>query len=282
MIRMRMLHNGTVTRFRLVWALIALCAVAHAQRFVILGDRTGSAQPGVYEQVWREVVAEKPEFVLTVGDLIEGLEDAKAAGQWEEVGRLHKPYTSIPLYLTPGNHDIWSDLSEQLFRKQSGRAPHYSFDRGAAHFTVLDNSRSDELTDAETAFLEADLKANAARPVKFIVSHRPSWIVSAALRNPEFPLHRLARQYGVKQVIAGHIHQMLRLELEGVEYFSLPSAGGHLRVSGQYGDGWFFGYTVVEVKDGAAVFTMHELKAPHGEGRVTAAREWGMLGLAKR
>jgi hypothetical protein len=262
--------------------LIALCAAAHAQRFVILGDRTGSAQPGVYEQAWREIAAEKPEFVLTVGDLIEGLEDAKTAAQWEEVGRLHKPYAAIPLYLTPGNHDIWSDLSEQLFRKHSGRPPHYGFDRGAAHFTVLDNSRSDELTEAETAFLEADLKANAARPVKFIVSHRPSWIMSVALRNPEFPLHKLARQYGVKQVIAGHIHQMLRLELEGVEYLSLPSAGGHLRASGQYRDGWFFGYTVVEVKDGAAVFTMHELKAPHGEGRVTAAREWGMLGLVKR
>src|SRR3954464_73786 len=119
-----MAHNGRVTR--LLW-LVLYCAAAYGQRFVILGDRTGSVQPGVYEQVWREVAAEKPEFVLTVGDLIEGLGDAKAAAQWNEVAALHKPYAAVPLYLTPGNHDIWSELSEQLFRKHSGRAPHYSF-----------------------------------------------------------------------------------------------------------------------------------------------------------
>jgi 3',5'-cyclic-AMP phosphodiesterase len=273
-------HNGTVTRLRGAWLFFALSVIAPGQRFVILGDRTGSAQKGVYEQVWKEVAAEKPEFVLNAGDLIEGLVDKDAEAQWDEVERLHAPYKAVPLFLTPGNHDIWSAVSEQLFRKRTGRAPHYSFDRGAAHFTVLDNSRSDEFTDAQMAFLEADLKAHAARPVKFIVSHRPSWILPAALKNTAFPLHRLAKQYGVRYVIAGHIHQLLRLEMEGIEYVSMQSAGGHLRASGQYKDGWFFGYTVVALKDGAAAFTVHELKAPHGQGRVTSLRDWGMLGLA--
>jgi Icc protein len=271
-------HNSGVTRLGCV-AWVALCAAAHGQRFVILGDRTGSAQPGVYEQVWREAAAEKPEFVVTVGDLIEGLVDRTAAAEWDAVQRLHREYASIPLYLTPGNHDIWSELSERLFRQRTGRAPSFSFDRGAAHFTVLDNSRSDELSEAQLAFLEADLKAHASRPVKFIVSHRPSWILNAALRNPSFPLHKLARQYGVKHILAGHIHQLLRLELEGIDYVSVHSAGGHLRASGQYKDGWFFGYTVVEVKDGTATFTIHELKAPHGQGRVTGLRDWGMTGI---
>lgn len=275
-----MLHNGTVTGARraccfwIVWA-----AVAHGQRFVILGDRTGSVQPGVYEQVWRETAAEKPEFVLTVGDMIEGLVDAKAAGEWAEVRQLLKPYAAIPLRLTPGNHDIWSALSETLFRKNAGRAPHYSFDQGAAHFTVLDNSRSEELSEAELSFLESDLKAHASRPVKFIVSHRPSWILNVALRNSSFALHRIAKQYGVKYVIAGHIHQMLHFELDGVEYVSMPSAGGHLRASGEYQAGWFFGYTTVLIEDTAAKFTIHELQAPKGQGRVTALADWGMLGL---
>ena len=259
---------------------VALCAAAYGQRFVILGDRTGSVQPGVYEQVWREAAAQKPDFVLTVGDIIEGLVDKNAEGEWDAVERLHKPYAAIPLYLTPGNHDIWSELSEQIFRKRTGRAPHYSFDRGEAHFTVLDNSRGDEFTAAELAFLEADLKANASRPVKFIVMHRPGWIVNVALKNTWFPLHRLARQYGVKYILAGHIHQLLRFELEGIEYVSFPSAGGHLRASGQYKDGWFFGYTTAEIKGGAALFTIHELKAPTGEGRETKLGDWGMLGLS--
>ena len=76
-----------------------------------------------------------------------------------------------------------------------------------------------------------------------------------ALRNPDFALHQLAKQYGVHYVIAGHIHQMLRLTLDGVEYVSMPSAGGHLRASGEYRDGWFFGYTVVQTAERRSRFT---------------------------
>jgi hypothetical protein len=283
-----MLHNGTVTAIGRVWCFRAVCALllgaaaADAQHFTILGDRTGGAQPGVYEQVWRAAAGGKPEFVVAVGDSIEGLADAKAASEWEEFERIRKPYTQIPFFLAPGNHDIWSDLSERLFERYSGHPRQYSFDRGEAHFTVLDNSRSDALSEAELVFLESDLKAHAARPVKFIISHRPSWIVNAALRNTEFPLHRLARQYGVGYVIAGHVHQMIHLELQGVEYISMPSAGGHLRASGEYREGWFFGYTEVQVAAGKARFEIHELPAPHGQGRVTALADWGMLGLVKK
>lgn len=277
---MRMLHNGTVTRVRRACYFLLLCALhATAQRFVILGDRTGSPQPGVYEQVWRETAAARPEFVVSVGDTIEGLVDSAANAQWQQWRRLVKPYARIPLYLTPGNHDIWSKASAQLFEKYAGRARHYSFDRGAAHFTVLDNSGSDALSDGEIAFLESDLKAHAAAPLKFIVSHRPSWLMNVALRNPDFGLHRLARQYGVRYVIAGHVHEMLNFELDGVTYISMPSAGGHLRLSGAYRDGWFFAYTTVQASGGAAKFEIHELKAPHGGGRVTALEDWGMLGL---
>jgi hypothetical protein len=60
---------------------------------------------------------------------------------------------------------------------------------------------------------------------------------------------------------------------------SMPSAGGHLRASGEYRAGWFFAYTVVQVEGQGAKFTIHELKAPKGEGRVTALADWGMLGL---
>src|SRR4051812_57659 len=128
--RMRMLHNGTVTGLRRACSFLILCAAAYGQRFTILGDRTGSVQPGVFEQVWRETAAERPEFVLTVGDSIEGLVDAKAAGQWAEVQKLLRPYRRIPLYLTPGNHDIWSELSAKLFQQNARHPPHYSFDAG--------------------------------------------------------------------------------------------------------------------------------------------------------
>ena len=250
-------------------------------RFVILGDRTGDVRPGVFEQVWREAASEDPAFVVTVGDTIEGLHDANAAAEWREVKQTLQAYMHFPLYLTPGNHDIWSAASERLFRQYAAHPPHYSFDRGPAHFTILDNSRSDQLSDAEMAFLEEDLKAHAAQPVKFIFSHRPSWLISVALNNPNFPLHQLARKYGVQYVIAGHVHQMLRFDLQGVTYLSMPSSGGKLRASEKYEDGWFFGRALVTVRGIDIDFQIEELKPPYGRGRVTKPADWGVLGLAE-
>ncbi len=251
-------------------------------RFAILGDRTGEAQPGVYEQVWKEVAAENPAFVLSVGDTIQGMSNASAEAEWREVDRILKPFRRYPLYLVPGNHDIWSAESERLFQQYAKHAVRYSFDYGQAHFTVLDNSRSDELAAQELAFLETDLKAHAAQPLKIVVSHRPSWLADVALRNPNFALHQLARRYGVQYVIAGHVHQMLHLELEGVTYVSMASSGGHLRLSRAYADGWFFGHALVEVHGDSRDFRIEELGPPYGEGRMTRLSDWGMAGLVKR
>jgi Icc protein len=263
-----------------VW--LATAADPGSVRSVILGDRTGEAAPGVYEQVWHEAAAENPAFVVTVGDTIQGLDDARAPAEWRQMEQILKPYRRFPIYLAAGNHDIWSAASEQLFREHAGHPPHYSFDSGPVHCTVLDNARSDEMPAGEMAFLEADLKAHAAQPVKFIVSHRPSWLINVALQNPDFPLQKLVRQYGVQYVVAGHIHQMLHFTLQGVTYISMPSAGGHLRNSGKYEDGWFFGHVLVERQGTHIRFQIEELKPPHGQGRVSTVDDWGMTGLVAK
>jgi predicted phosphodiesterase len=249
-------------------------------RFAILGDRTGEAVAGVWEQVWREVAGEKPAFAIETGDMIEGRREDAAAGEWREVESVLKPFSALRLYAVPGNHDIWSDASEALYERHTGRPPHYSFDCGEAHFTVLDNSRSDELPAAELSFLESDLKAHAAQPLKLVFMHRPYWLLDVAARNPNFALHKIARKYGVRYVIAGHLHQLLHLELDGVTYVSMLSSGGHLRASGEYKDGWFFGHALVEVNGAKADFKIEELRQPHGLGRVTGLADWGLLGLA--
>jgi len=264
-------------------ALLLIAFVAKAEdsfRFVIIGDRTGEVQSGVYEAVWRAVAAEKPAFVLSVGDTIQGLRDETAEAEWQQVEKILAPYRRLKLYLTPGNHDIWSARSEALFRKYAGHAASFSFDHGTAHFTVLDNSRSEQLSSAQMQFLEKDLQDNGERKLKFVVSHRPGWIFDVLFQNPKAPLHQLAKKYGVRYVVSGHVHQMLHMEFDGVTYLSMPSSGGHLRASKKYEDGWFFGYSVVHVRDAQAEFEVKELAKPHGAGRVTRLADWGKNGLA--
>ena len=264
-----------------LWAWL-LANRAAAQRdsfqFAILGDRTGEAQSGIYERVWQQAAAENPAFVVAVGDSIEGSNDATAEAEWQQLERILALYRRFPLFLAPGNHDIWSPRSEALFQKHAGHPAHYGFDYMGAHFTVLDNSRSEELSTNELLFLEKDLEAHKDQPAKVIVSHRPSWLIEAMFQNPRFALHQLAKKYGVQYVIAGHLHQMLEVDLDGVTYLSMASAGGHLRGTEQYADGWFFGYALVAVHGKDIDFRIKELKPPRGQGRVSAPRDWRKAG----
>ncbi len=264
---------------------IALFAAAQSSHdsftFEILGDRTGEAVPGVYQHIWPEMAAEHPAFALSVGDSIQGGNDATAQAEWRAFERIRMRYAQLPLYLTAGNHDVWSDRSAALYVKYSGHGLHYSFNYGDAHFTILDNSRSEELSREELAFLETDLIKHQSQPLKFIVSHRPSWIFPVLLKDPLFKLHELAKKYGVQYVIAGHVHQVLRSELQGVTYYSAPSAGGHLRDSKKYEAGWFFGHTLVRVQGKEATFEIEETGRPYGEKRVTHLENWTGLGALR-
>jgi hypothetical protein len=188
----------------------------------------------------------------------------------------------LKLFLTPGNHDIWDAASQHAYERYSYHPLHYSFDWQQAHFTILDDSESDELKPEEMAFLERDLSAHSGQSVKFLVSHRPSWLLHVVLGDSRFPLHQLALKYGVKYVIAGHIHQMLHFKLDGVTYLSMASSGGHLRNDKSYEHGWFFQHTDVIVSGRAAEFRIEELGAPFGLGRVTRSADWGAAGLVSQ
>jgi Icc protein len=250
--------------------------------FAILGDRTGEAVEGVYEEAWRETNLDHPAFVITVGDTIQGGNDRTVETEWEEAEAILAPYRRYKILLTPGNHDVWSPASERAYVEHSKRPLHYGFDYRQVNITVLDDSRADNFSAGELAFLKQDLVAHEKQPVKFIFSHRPAWILQVVLGNPAFPLHQLAMRYGVKYVIAGHIHQMLHFELDDVMYLSMASSGGHLREDKLYEHGWFFQHTLAHVHADKVNFEIKELQEPFGKGRVTTPADWGAAGLVRR
>jgi 3',5'-cyclic-AMP phosphodiesterase len=266
-----------------VWISLSGASVpANNFRFSIIGDRTGGATPGIYERVWREVALLDPDFVINVGDSIEGKDDRAAARQWEALPPVWSRFQG-PFYLVPGNHDIWSDASRALFRKQTGREPFYSFDFQEAHFTVLDNSGTTDLAPEQLSFLERDLEANRARRPKFVFFHKPFWIAFLKLGSGEFPLHRLARQYGVDAVISGHGHHLLRAGRDGILYLEVGSSGaniaGSMKKGESFRDGAFYQHIWVSVRGAQAKFTVKELDGRAGGGRITDLADWGENGL---
>ena len=73
--------------------LLAVMAIAAPVRFAIIGDRTGDHQDSVYEKIVAEVAKQKPQFVFTVGDQIEGYtEDTTVLNQeWQEYKAIVAP-----------------------------------------------------------------------------------------------------------------------------------------------------------------------------------------------
>jgi len=236
-------------------------------RFVVLGDRTGDANQAIYEQVWRDVQAEHPAFVLNVGDTIQGGNDETAQAEWDAL----RPVWSLPQYFTPGNHDIWSDASRKIYVRVTKHPASYGFDFQGAHFTVLDNSGSLNLSDEQMAFLESDLARNRAKSPKFVSFHEPFWLLPLKFQSGEFPFHQIARKYGVAAVFSGHGHQFVRLERDGIVYLEAGSSGARLKGQG-FALGWFFGNTVVDVSGGSVRIDIRETGPPFGEGRAFETR----------
>jgi len=245
-----------------------LAAAAQPQndfRFSILGDRTGNAEPHVYESIWRDVERLHPNFVINVGDSIQGGNDATAEAEWSSLRALWDRY-KLPLYLVPGNHDIWSDASRKVYEKASGHPAFYGFNYQDAHFTVLDNSVTENLSDAQMEFLARDLENNKARDPKFVFFHKPFWLIPVKFQSSEFPFHKLAQEYGVRYVVSGHGHQYVCLKQDGIVYLEAGSSGGRLKGQG-FEKGWFFGQIVTEVKGSTVEMTAKEVDAPLGKGR---------------
>ena len=273
---------GALTAFSALLVAAGLQAPSNNFSFSIVGDRTGGPTPGVYEQVWREVSLLGPDFVINTGDTIDGQDDSRAVADWDAVRRVWERYGNLPRYFTPGNHDIWSEASQRLYEKVTGRPASYGFDFEQAHFTVLDNSRTLDLDDAQLRFLESDLRKNRQRDPKFVFFHKPFWIVYLKVGSGEFALHRLAKQYGVDYVVSGHAHQFFRMERDGVVYLSVGSSGASLeRGLGKgegFAQGWFHHHVWVRVRGPKVDMTVKELDAPYGKGRMFRVEDWGADG----
>jgi 3',5'-cyclic AMP phosphodiesterase CpdA len=132
-------------------------------RFAVIGDRTGGHAPGVYDEIIGEIELLKPDFVMNVGDMIEGYTDdyAKIEAEWDEYLDLLKQL-SCPIHLTPGNHDIRDDRSREIYRKRIGDN-FYSFDYSGLHFIILDVSlveRTEDFPPDQLGWLKNDLKKN--------------------------------------------------------------------------------------------------------------------------
>lgn len=109
-------------------------------QFLIVGDRTGGANvEGTFGLAVDQINLLQPEFVINVGDLIEGYSDdsGELNAEWDGADEMLSGL-EMPFFRTPGNHDIANEVAQDVWRERYG-ASYYSFVYNDTLFIVLDS-----------------------------------------------------------------------------------------------------------------------------------------------
>ncbi len=111
-----------------------------AFQFAIIGDRTGGAnQEGTFALAMGQLNLLQPEFVISVGDMIEGYTDDEAEldEMWDEFEGIVAEL-EVPFFYVRGNHDVSNGLAKEVWRDRRG-PNYYHFVYRDVLFVALDS-----------------------------------------------------------------------------------------------------------------------------------------------
>ena len=146
-------------------------------QFVIVSDRNGGNRPGIFADAVSKINILYPEFVLSVGDLINGYtrDTAQIRYEWDEVNQIINEL-KMPFFYLPGNHDITNQVMAEEWEKRYGRR-YYDFTYKNTLFIILDSNDDDDhsMTREQTDFALETIRQHPDVRWTFILMHHPIW-----------------------------------------------------------------------------------------------------------
>ncbi len=202
-------------------------------QFVIVTDRTGGMRPGIFEEGIERVNLLQPEFVMSVGDLIQGYteDEAEINRQWEEfdefVDRLEMPF-----FYVVGNHDITNKVMEDIWKERLGRT-YYHFVYHDVLFLCLnseeglDAHRSSYFSEDQRAYVRNALEENPDVRWTLLFLHKPVWIMEGR-ENEKTGWKEIEQMLEGRKhtVYAGHVHRYTHEIYKNSNYITLATTGG--------------------------------------------------------
>ncbi|HID32726.1 MAG TPA: hypothetical protein EYP24_05045 [bacterium (Candidatus Stahlbacteria)] len=217
--------------------------------FVVLGDNRSNKpieQPEVFKRIINEINVIGPDLVINVGDMILGYTDDTTLimKEWNRfdstIKRLDMEY-----HLTPGNHDVWDSVSQEIFLNRYGYL-YKSFIRDRVLFIILNSefrSSPDRIEGEQLEWLKQELKRPAR--FKFVFLHKPLWAIDSTFWYSK--IHPILLRNRVNAVFAGHWHSYVFYQRDGIRYIITGGAGAPLNEFEKAGG--FYHYLLVQAED---------------------------------
>jgi len=200
-------------------------------QFALVSDNTGGMRPGIFEKGIEKLNLMLPEFVLSVGDLIQGYTEdtAQIKMEWEEFNQ-KVDKLKVPFFYLPGNHDITNLVMQKEWEDRFGRR-YYSFTYKDVLFVILDSNDDDDysLTEDQTNFAIDALNENPNVRWTFVLVHHPIWKYDTGGRFEKIESAMASRKH---TVIAGHEHRYQHIERKQSNYYVLGTTGGGTALRG--------------------------------------------------
>ncbi len=230
-------------------------------QFAIVSDNTGGSREGIFEKAIDKLNILKPEFVMCVGDLIEGYtqDTAQINLEWNEFNTSLNELES-PFFYLPGNHDITNIVMQKEWEKRYGRR-YYHFIYKNVLFITLDSNDDDDfsITEEQTNYVLQSLRENPSVRWTFLFMHHPIWTYDTNNRFETIEKELVDRKY---TVFAGHTHRYHHSVRNEHNYYILGTTGGGSALTG-HRFGRFDHITWLTVTEDGPVFANLELKNIH-------------------
>ena len=201
-------------------------------QFALVSDRTGGHREGIFEDGIAKINLLMPEFVMSVGDLIEGgTEDlAEIDREWAEFNSFVKRL-KMPFFYVPGNHDISNEVMYAEWNKRFGRS-YYHFVYHDVLFLCLnteDPPRS-RMSAEQAAYVKSALEQNKNVRWTLVFMHKPMWTYEEDTGWLAIEELLQGRQY---TVFAGHTHEYRKYVRKDNRYIVLATTGGSTSLRGK-------------------------------------------------
>ena len=230
--------------------------------FAIISDLNGGEREGIFEVAIQQINLFKPEFILSVGDLVDGSENlAEIKEQYDSFDK-RAARAIAPIFHVGGNHDLTNQAMRDFWKERYGRHYYYFIYQNVL-FLVLDTEDYDDsfrqkihaarekaiaildgdhpedyksteyfhLPERKTGKIEEEQNAYFEKVIAdhpkvrwtFVLMHKPVW-----QREGAGNLSRIESALGSRNftVVNGHLHSYSYTIRNGHDYIMLGTTGG--------------------------------------------------------